>query len=119
MMRIECKYCEQPFDAKRKTAEYCCDNHRVAAHRAKEKIKKSFPDIHLMINGLVRELMDEKFSHEAAMLLHGIRMTIDSNFPPKTRWWVCGTCGRQVVSFMPKNDHCGCGDKAHWYIRAL
>lgn len=118
-MKANCKYCEQPFEAKRKTAEYCCDAHRVAAYRAKEKIKKNFPDLHRIISGLSRELMDEKFSHDAAVLLSGLRLTIDNYFPPKTRWWACGNCGRTIMTFMPHPEHCACGDAAKWYIRAL
>jgi hypothetical protein len=59
MIETTCRYCGQPFIAKRTTAQYCSPGHRLAAHRGTLHSPQNAPESHREGRTALETLRDE------------------------------------------------------------
>ena len=102
-----CKYCQKPFEATRKTAIFCSQNHRVMAHMELQKsLGKSKP---------------KKTKVKVAELAATVGCSVAADLPKPERSAdsiVDEKIGRMVVDFCNKNN-CTWDDVSAAYLASL
>lgn len=113
-MKAICEYCEQPFEAKRSTAKYCSDAHKLAAHRERKSALDTTA-MYKQIRQISALLGDKDTAYDAAIAITNLQRTLEYVLPSKTRWWRCDCCGKSIMKFIPTRGDCPCGD-GKWYL---
>ncbi len=69
MIRVECEYCGELFDAERASAKYCCDSHKTLACRQRKEIEQAELDrqeeLDRITDGIKRYDEEQRIAKEA------------------------------------------------------
>jgi hypothetical protein len=108
MMKLNCVWCDRPFEAKRSSAKYCSDACKTAQHRYNPKAQIEY---HLAaalshITQIERITEKDKDVHMPGYeAISTIMSVANYHLPSRKSWWWDRSNGNKVQGRLPGDDH--------------